>query len=382
MPSDNGGLNQISSLVRSTLQPINPFRIVGRIVRGAGAPPGTSPGTIIHTGPRRVEEPVVQVIRYGPSGLEESRWDEIPPELPIPEPGQGVLWVNVDGLHDTALLERLGGAVGFHPLAMEDVAHVGQRPKLEEYDEHLFLLVHMLSLDEEPRRIIDEQVSVMVGPGYLFSFQEASGDVFDPVRERLRAGKGRIRHRGSDYLAYALLDALVDSYFHIVERLGEWTEELEGEVLEAPSTTSMHQVHELKRELLVLRRSIWPLREITSSFVRTESELVDPATRVYLRDVHDHSYQLMDTVEILREMASGIRDLYLSSVSNRTNQVMKVLTIMASIFIPLTFVAGVYGMNFEYMPELTVPWAYPAVLMGMLTAGLGMLWVFRRKGWI
>jgi magnesium transporter len=382
MPSQHGGLNQISDLVRSTLHPINPFRIMGRIVRGPGPPPGTSPGTVIHTGHRRVEKPVVRVIRYGPSGLEEEPWDEIPSELPVPARGDGVLWVNVIGLHDTVLLEELGEAMGFHPLAMEDVAHVGQRPKFEEYEDHLFLLVHMLSLHDEARQINDEQVSFMVGPGYLFSFQEAAGDVFDPVRDRLRAGKGRIRVRGSDYLAYALLDALVDSYFHIVERLGEWTEELERRVLDSRSEDTMHQIHELKRELLLLRRSTWPIREITSAFVRSESELVDPSTKIYLRDVHDHSYQLMDTVEILRDVASGVRDLYLSNVSNRTNEVMKVLTIMASIFIPLTFVAGVYGMNFEHMPELAVPWAYPAVLLGMLGAALGMLALFRWKEWI
>jgi magnesium transporter len=382
MPSQHGGLNQISDLVRSTLHPINPFRIVGRIVRGSGPPPGTSPGTVIHTGPRRIEKPVVRVIRYGSSGFEEESWDQIPSPLPTPAPDEGVLWVNVDGLHDVALLQTLGDAMGFHPLAMEDVAHVGQRPKFEEYDDHLFLLIHMLGVQDESRQVTDEQVSLLVGPGYLFSFQEAGGDVFEPVRERLRAGKGRIRSRGADYLAYALLDALVDSYFHIVERLGEWTEELEREVLERPSEATMHQVHELKRELLVLRRSTWPLREITSAFVRSENELVDPSTKIYLRDVHDHSYQLMDTVEILRDVASGLRDLYLSSVSSRTNEVMKVLTIMASIFIPLTFVAGVYGMNFEYMPELGVPWAYPAVLLGMVAAALGMLALFRWKEWI
>jgi magnesium transporter len=380
MSTEHHSLNQLSGLVKSTLDPINPFRIVGRLVRGSGPPPGTSPGTVIHTGARRLSQPVITALQYGDAGLEEDRWEGVPPELPVPE--QGVLWVNVDGLHDVGLLEALGQAMGFHPLAMEDVAHVGQRPKLEEYDDHLLLLVHMLRLDEEKRQITDEQVSVLVGRGYLFSFQEAVGDVFEPVRERLRAGKGRIRSRGADYLAYALLDALVDSYFHIIERLGEWTEELEEEVLEGHSGDTMHRVHALKRELLVVRRSIWPLREITSAFLRSESPLVDSATKVYLRDVNDHSYHLIDTVEILREMSSGIRDLYLARVGNRTNEVMKVLTIMASIFIPLTFVAGVYGMNFEYMPELEVPWAYPVVLLGMLAAALGMLWIFRKKGWI
>jgi magnesium transporter len=303
--------------------------------------------------------------------------------LEVPAVGEGVLWVNVDGLHDVALLEKLGATMGFHPLVMEDVASVGQRPKLEEYDDHLFIVVHLLQAAGTPVRIADEQVSFIVGPGYLFTFQEDVGDVFDSVRERIRAGKGRLRERGSDFLAYALTDAVVDSCFQILEKMGEAAEEIELEVLaERPGEDSMRRVHDLKRELLVLRRSVWPLREMVGSFLRVESKLVDDSTKVYLRDVHDHSYQLIDTVEILRDIASGMRDLYLSSMSQKTNEVMKLLTIMASIFIPLTFIAGVYGMNFNYMPELIQPWGYPAALLFMLAVALGLLWFFRRKGWI
>jgi magnesium transporter len=225
-------------------------------------------------------------------------------------------------------------------------------------------------------------VSIVVGPGFLFSFQQTQGDVFEPVRDRIRSGKGKIRSRGSDYLAYALMDALVDSYFHVLERLGDEAERLETEVIEATSEAAMEALHHLKRELLVLRRSIWPLRDLTSAFQRCDPELVDEATKVYVRDVHDHCYQLIDTVEILRDVTTGIRDLHLSNVSNRTNEVMKVLTVMASIFIPLTFVVGIYGMNFDYMPELGVRWAYPAVLAGMFAVALGMLGYFRRKGWL
>jgi magnesium transporter len=382
MSRNHPTLDALSHLVHNALGPVSGLRVVGRLVRQAGKPMGTPPGTVVHTGRRRVEEARIRAVRYGPEEHQEEEWDGIPDPIHVPLPGEGVLWVNVDGLHDVALLEKLGTVMGFHPLAVEDVASVGQRPKLEEYEDHLYIVAHMLSATGRPVRIHMEQVSFLVGPGYVFSFQEAPGDVFDPVRERLQSGRGKIRSRGADYLAYALLDALVDSYFVVLERLGERTEELEEEVIDRPTGATVAEVHELKRELLVLRRAVWPLRETVSSFLRVEPPLVERATLVYLRDVYDHCYQVMDSVDVLRDIASGMRDLYLSTVSTRTNEVMKVLTIMASIFIPLTFVAGVYGMNFEYMPELGMRWAYPAVLVVMLGATLGMLWMFRRKGWI
>jgi magnesium transporter len=355
---------------------------MGRFVRRSLKKPGTAPGTVVHTGIRRVEEARIAAIRFDPSGVREGPWS---PEDPVAGPasdGSGVLWVNVAGLHDVAVLERIGATMGFHPLVMEDIAHVGQRPKVEEYDDHLFVIVHMLRVEEEPFRIVDEQVSLVVGKGCLFSFQESPGDVWEPVRERIRSGRGQLRARGPDYLAYALIDALVDSYFHIVERLGERAEQLEAEVVDDPSPETMHRVHALKRELLVLWRSIWPLREMLGSFLRVECELITDTTKLYLRDVYDHSAQLIDTVEVLRDITSGMRDLYLSDMSQRSNEVMKVLTIMASIFIPLTFVVGIYGMNFDFMPELRMRWGYPVVLAGMAAVGLGMLWIFRRKGWL
>lgn len=378
----------LSDLVPHALNPMTPLRVMGRLVRPAQKKAGAAPGTIVHTGRRKLEEVHIHAMRYDVSGLEEETWTDITSRPEIPEPGKGVLWVNVEGLHEVDLLERTGRLMGFHPLAIEDVAHIGQRPKIEEYEDHLFVVAHMLQLaeddpsPEDERRIEDEQLSMIIGPGFLFTFQESPGDVFEAVRQRLRDGKGKIRSRGSDYLAYALLDALVDSYFGILEALGERAETLEAEVIDDPSEETVRGVHELKRELLVLRRSIWPLREMMSSFLRVEGDLVEENTKLYLRDVHDHSYQLIDTVEILRDITTGTRDLYLSNVSNRTNEVMKVLTIMASVFIPLTFVAGVYGMNFQYMPELGWRWAYPSVWGVMIAVTLGMMWFFRRKGWI
>ncbi|TVP55688.1 MAG: magnesium and cobalt transport protein CorA [Gemmatimonadales bacterium] len=372
----------LPEFIRATIEPFDPLRIVGRLVRRRTKAPGSPPGTLVHTGPRRVDAVTVQAIRYGPDGSEVERWDRIPEPLPVPSPGEGVLWMNVEGLHDVELLESVAAGVGIHPLAIEDVANVGQRPKLEEYSAHLFIVAHMLRVQEAQIHILDEQVSLVVGPGYLISFQEGSGDVFGPVRRRIESGKGQIRSRSSAYLAYALLDALVDSLFVILEQFGEHVETMELQVVEDPTKQTMRSLHHLKRELLVLRRSVWPLRELASSFQRVERDWIEPAVTVYIRDLHDHCYQLIDTVEILREISSGLRDLYLSNLSHRTNEVMKVLTVIASVFIPLTFVAGVYGMNFEHMPELAFPWAYPAVLLLMGLIAGGMLTMFRVRRWI
>jgi magnesium transporter len=372
----------LSHLAHEAFHHMDYRRIVGRLIRRTGKAPGLAPGTVIHTGPRRVEVPRMEVIRFGPDHLSEEVRDQPPRPLAIPEEGGGVLWLNLIGLHDVELLQELGDAVGAHPLAMEDVASIGQRPKVEDYGDHLFIVLHMLHLSGEPARILDEQVSLIVAPGVLLSFQEAPGDVFDPVRDRLRSGRGRIRGMGSDYLAYTLIDALADHYFQVTEQLGEQVEALEAEIMASPTQASLHRLHHFKGELLALRRSVWPLRELTAAFLRVESPWIGDTTRIYLRDVHDHSYQLIDAVEVLRDITAGVRDLHLSTVSNRTNEVMKVLTIMASIFIPLTFVAGVYGMNFEHMPELAYPWAYPGVLLLMLGIALGLLGLFRWRRWI
>ncbi|MEX1257718.1 MAG: magnesium/cobalt transporter CorA [Gemmatimonadota bacterium] len=372
----------LAHLVLNTLSPLHQLRVMGRFVRRSLKKPGSAPGTVVHTGERRVEEVRIDAIRFDAGGVHEGLWDpDAPPEGFVPD-GAGVLWVNVEGLHDVAILEKIGVRMGFHPLITEDIAHVGQRPKVEEYDDHLFVVLHMLRIQEEPFQITDEQVSFVIGKGCLFSFQESPGDVFEVVRERIRSARGQLRARGSDYLAYALMDAVVDNYFQIIERLGERAEKLEAEVVDEPSPDTMYRVHQLKRELLVLWRSVWPLREMLGNFLRVESDLLTDTTKLYLRDVYDHSVRLMDTAEVLRDITTGMRDLYLSDMSRRQNEVMKVLTVMASIFIPLTFVVGIYGMNFEYMPELDVRWAYPAVLAGMFAVGLGMLWYFRRRGWL
>jgi magnesium transporter len=269
-----------------------------------------------------------------------------------------------------------------HRLALEDVLTPTTRPKVEDFETHYLVIMKMLSFDEETESIIAEQVSLIVGERYLFTFQERVGDVFEPVRERLRQSKGRIRSRGTDYLAYALIDAIVDSYYRILETVGDRIEEIEEAALGEPTMEVMRRIHNLKREMLILRRAIWPLREATGQLYRGEVPLVTPETQLFLRDVHDHCVQVIDTVETLREVLSGAMDLYMSGVSNRMNEVMKVLTIIATIFIPLSFFAGLYGMNFDYMPELHVRWAYPVLLGGMATVAGGMLWYFHKKGWL
>lgn len=342
--------------------------------------PGSSPGTIVHTGAKKVENVRVSFIDYDRSGLREHQMDRIEECFPLRDL-QTVTWINVDGLHDVALIESLGRHFGLHPLVLEDIAAVNQRPKMEEYDDYLYLVPRVLAFDDERKQVLHEQLSVVLGTNFVLTFQERIGDAFDAVRERLRSAKGRIRTRGADYLAYALVDAVVDSYFLLLEKIGDHVEDLDETVMEAPTEETLHGIHALKREMLFVRRAIWPVREVTAQLYRSEHGLIHDETVIFLRDVYDHAVQALDTVETLRDLTAGLTDLYLSAVSQRQNEVMKVLTIMATIFIPLTFVAGVYGMNFKFMPELDITWAYPALLAIMASIAGAMIWYFKRRGW-
>jgi magnesium transporter len=292
-----------------------------------------------------------------------------------------VTWVDVCGLGDEATLRKIGEIFSLHPLALEDIVNVPQRPKVEVYDAHLLLITRMVM----PRNgaVLDtEQVSIFVGQNYVLTFQERHGDVFDPVRARIRRGGGPIRKFGPAYLAYALLDTVIDAYYPVLERMGDFLETLEEEVVHRPTRESLQKVYQAKRELLTLRRAVWPQREAINTLIRDDNDFVSDAVRVYLRDTYDHCVQLIDGTETYRELAGGLMDMYLSSVGNRQNEVMKVLTIMASIFIPLTFLAGIYGMNFENMPELDSNWGYPMLLAIMAGTAIAMLLFFRRLGWI
>ncbi|MBI2487879.1 MAG: magnesium/cobalt transporter CorA [Deltaproteobacteria bacterium] len=355
--------------------------MTARLIKKTSKKAGLSPGTLIHIGERKTDKVTITIIDYDENQFEEREAEEIEECFPYKDKSS-VTWINIDGLHDLEVIEKVGKHFDLHPLLLEDVVNTGQRPKLEDYGNYLFIVLKMLSYNEEEDIIEAEQTSLVLSPGVVISFQENVGDVFNPVRERIRKSKGRIRKVGADYLAYALADAIVDNYFIILEKIGEKIEDLEQELVSNPTQKTLYAIHVLKREMIFLRKSIWPLREVVSALDREESSLIENSTVTYLRDLYDHIIRVIDTVETFRDTLSGMLDIYLSSVGNRMNEVMKVLTIIATIFIPLTFVAGIYGMNFDYMPELHKNWGYPVALLIMLIIAILMLTYFRRKKWL
>ncbi len=342
---------------------------------------GRAPGTMIHVGPPR--ETPVALLRMDYNSETLTALTPDPVDLCRPAPDATLVhWFHLDGVHDLPLLEKIGSIFDLHPLVLEDMVNTEHRPKLEDFEDYLFMVLKMLHLETESDIIRTEQVTLVLTRNTVLSLAEKPGPVFDSVRERLRNNKGRIRRRGADYLAYALIDAVVDSYFAILEQIGEQIEQLEDELVLRPAPETLNKIHHLKREMILLRKAVWPLRELIGGLQRMESPLIADSTGIFLRDVYDHTIQILDTVETFRDVLSGLLDLYLSSISNRMNEVMKVLTIIATIFIPLTFIAGIYGMNFEHMPELHWRWSYPLLLLLMLCASGGMFAFFRKKRWI
>jgi magnesium transporter len=341
---------------------------------------GLSPGSMVHIGELRQEAPLIEVIEYDLETVDISHPD-LEKECPLLPPDGKISWVNLEGVGRLELLKRLGDCYGIHPLVLEDIANTDQRPKAEEYDKYLFVVLKMLTPVDSG--VSSEQVSLVLGDGWLLTFQEGlDGDPFNPVRERLKNAKGRGRSQGADFLAYSLMDVIVDNYFLVLEQVADSIETMEEELMRSPSQRTLAEIYRLKRELLFIHKAIWPLREVINSMIRRESPLIKESTLIYLRDLYDHTIQVIETVETLRDMLSGMLDIYLSSVSNRMNAVIKVLTIIATIFMPLTFIVGLYGMNFKYMPELQWHWGYPAVLLLMLVVTVGMLIFFRRKKWL
>jgi magnesium transporter len=342
---------------------------------------GLPPGTLVHIGERKTEKVKITVIDYDSKNFQEKEAEKIEECFPFKDK-RTVTWINIDGLQEVEVVEKIGIHFGVHPLIMEDILHTGQRPKAEDLGDYLFIVLKMIYHDENEDEIMGEQISLILGHNYVISFQEREGDVFNQIRERIRNSKGRIRRGGADYLAYTLLDAVVDHYFVILEKLGERIESLEEELVTNPTPETLQIIHTLKRNLIFLRKSVWPLREVINALERGESPLITKPTGIYLRDVYDHTIQVIDTIETFRDMVSGMLDIYLSSLSNRMNEVMKVLTIMATIFIPLTFIAGIYGMNFKFMPELEWHWGYPSALIVMLIVVGFMVMYFRKKKWL
>ncbi|MDO9529389.1 MAG: magnesium/cobalt transporter CorA [Syntrophales bacterium] len=352
-------------------------RLFKRMSKKVGLPPGT----LVHVGEKKTEKVKITVIDYDRTSFMEREVKTVEECFPFKETPT-VTWINIDGLHEVKNVEKLGKHFNLHPLVQEDILHTGQRPKMEDFDEYVLIILKMLYYDNEEDTVRSEQISVILGSNFVISFQEVPGDVFNSLRERIRNGKGRVRRMGADYLAYALLDSIVDHYFILLEKFGEMIETLEKELAQDAQQETLQAIHNLKQEIIFLRKSVWPLREVISGLERAESSLIRDEISIYLRDLYDHTIQVIDSVETYRDILSGMLDLYLSSVSNKMNEVMKVLTIFASIFIPLTFMAGVYGMNFKFMPELEWRWGYPFLLIAMTSVAAVLLVYFKRKKWL
>lgn len=342
---------------------------------------GLPPGTLIHIGEKKTEEVRIRIIDYDETHFYEKEVKTIEECLPFKD-RPTVTWIDIAGIHQPEVIEKIGSHFGLHPLTAEDILNTDQRPKMEDFGGYLYIVLKILFYDEKKSEIASEQISVVLGQNFVLSFQEIDVDIFDPLRERIRGAKGHIRKMGADYLTYSLLDTIVDNYFVILEGLGEDIESLEERLIAHPTRQTLQTLHNLKREMIFLRKAVWPLREVISGLERGESTLIKDSTRIYLRDVYDHTIQVIDSIETSRDMLSGMLDIYLSSISNRLNEVMKVLTIIATIFMPLTFIAGVYGMNFKYMPELEWKWGYFTIWAVMVAIGVSMLIYFRRKKWL
>lgn len=354
---------------------------MSRFLKKGSKKVGLPPGTLIHVGEKRIEKAKIGIISYNKTQFQEKDVKSIKECFPL-KSKPTITWINVDGVHQVEIIGEIGNHLGLHPLVLEDITNTEQRPKMEDFGDYIFLTLKMFYLDTESREIKWEQISIVLGPDYVISFQEGKGDIFGPIRERIRTGKGRIRAMEADYLAYSLIDIIVDNYFAILEKLEEEIDDVEDELISNPTAETLQIIHRLKRDMIFMRKSVWPLRETISKLGRQESSLVRESTGLYLRDVYDHTIQIVDVIETYRDMLSGMLDIYLSSISNRMNEVMKVLTIIATIFIPLTFIAGLYGMNFLYMPELEWFWGYPVILLAMLIIGILMVIYFRIKKWL
>lgn len=344
------------------------------------------PGSAVYVGKERAHVVEVRILDYDlDTYLDSSELDLA--EVKRLHDSPTTTWLNIDGLHEVSVVEDIGKMFGLHPLTIEDIVNATQRPKLDIFDDYVYLVVKMPLYDETEKTVEMEQVSFVLLEHFLITFQEKKGDVFDGVRKRVSTNKGRIRKMGGDYLTYALLDAIIDGYFGVLERVGEYVEILELELVADPQPATLHKIHELKREMILLRKSVWPLREVVSSLQRDEIPFVTDAVAPFYKDLYDHVIQVLDIVETFRDIVSGMLDIYLSSISNKMNEVMKVLTIFAAIFIPLTLVAGIYGMNFNperspfNMPELNWVYGYPFALGLMVVVAGSMLYYFKKKKW-
>lgn len=352
-------------------------KIAEKRARKAGQPPGS----LIYLEEESKAEIKISYIDYDTDNYQENEVTELAECEKLKE-SDTVSWINVIGLSDVEKIEALCNIFNIHPLVQEDIIHVHQRPKMEEHKDSLYVVLKMLNYNEQEADIEAEQVSIVVGDNYVITFQERAGDVFDPIRKRLKNKKGRVRTMKADYLAYTLIDVIVDNYFIILEKIGDKIEIIEEELVNQPSDDTLQKIYKYKNEMIFLRKSVWPLREVINGLEKSDAKFIDPSIRLYLRDLYDHTIQVIETVETIRDMLGGMLDIYLSSISKKMNEVMKVLTIIATIFIPLTFIAGIYGMNFEYIPELTWRNGYFVILIVMAVIAAYMLYYFKKKKWL
>jgi magnesium transporter len=342
---------------------------------------GLAPGTVVYVGKKATKDLFIDVFDYNKDYLDEKKLKNIEEAFTY-ENKETITWINVNGLNHVKEIEKLGKDFELHPLILEDITNTQQRPKLEEHEEYIFVVLKMLYFDKD-QKLKFENISFIQGTNYVLSFQEADGDVFDAVRDRLRNSKGRVRGNGSDYLLYALMDAIVDNYFNLMETMGDKIEELEEDLFsEKPNKDLIHEIHGRKREILKIRRAVYPLREVVNHIDKVDPSLITEKTQLYLRDLYDHVIQVSESIDIQRELIWSLMDMHMTTISNRMNEVMKVLTIMATIFIPLTFIAGIYGMNFENIPELKFKYGYFVLWGVMVVIFLAMLYYFKRKEWL
>jgi magnesium transporter len=342
---------------------------------------GLPPGSLVHIGLERAEKTRITVLDYDETHVEEREIQSIEELAPyIGKPS--VTWIDVVGIHEPKVIEQIGCQFHIHPLLMEDIMNTTQRPKIDDLGKYICLILKLITFDEKTMELQIEQLSLLFSDDFVLSFRETESGIFNTLRDRIRNSLGRIRKMGTDYLTYTLMDAVVDHYFVVMERMGEKIDSLENEVVANPKRETLRGVQQLRDEILLVRRSVWPLREVVSLLEKAESPLVDKSSSLFFRDVYEHTIQVMDTVDTYRDILSGMFDIYLSSISNRLNEVMKVLTIIATLFMPLTFLAGVYGMNFEHMPELKWQYGYFMLWGVMIVIALAMLVYFRKKKWI
>jgi magnesium transporter len=361
--------------------PVNLIKqLTPKIRKKTSAKVGLPPGSIIHVGEQKIEKAKITLTEFDEKNVETceiNSVEEIDPYTDTPQ----VTWVNVSGLHDTELIKQIGDKFNIHPLVLEDILNTETRPKIEMTDDYIFIAMKMLTYNNNDSEIITEQVSFILGNSFVFSFLEKSDNIFNPIKDRITNNYGRVRKQPSDYLFYALMDVVVDQYFLLLEQIEQNIESLDDEVIKSADRSQIEKIYNLKNKLLLTRRSVWPLRELFTRLMREESKLINKKIVPYLRDLLDHTIQITETIELQREITNGLMETHLSMMSYKMNEVMKVLTVIATIFIPLTFIVGIYGMNFPNMPEMTWPWAYPALWGVMISVVLFMIYYFKRKKW-